>query len=60
MESVLNQLRQDDYIVLDEGCAPAITPVHEHINMLERYLFAVPDAVVKGELRTLRNPKKGA
>ena len=26
MESVLNQLRQDDYTVLDEGCAPAITP----------------------------------
>jgi hypothetical protein len=40
---------------------PRLSPlIHEHINMLERYLFAVPDAVVKGELRTLRNPKKGA
>ena len=26
MESVLNQLQQDDYTVLDEGCTPVITP----------------------------------
>jgi hypothetical protein len=27
---------------------------HEHINMLGRYSFAVPDAVTRGELRPLR------
>ena len=27
---------------------------HEHINMLGRYSFAVPDAVTSGELRPLR------
>lgn len=29
---------------------------HEHINMLGRYSFSVPEAVAKGELRPLRNP----
>ena len=32
--------------------------IHEHINMLGRYLFAVPDAVARGELRPLRDPKE--
>ena len=30
--------------------------VHEHINMLGRYSFAVPESVSRGELRPLRNP----
>jgi hypothetical protein len=28
--------------------------LHEHINMLGRYSFLMPDAVAKGELRPLR------
>ena len=28
----------------------------EHINMLGRYAFTLPDAVACGELRPLRNP----
>jgi len=28
----------------------------EHINMLGRYAFTLPDAVARGELRLLRNP----
>ena len=54
MESVLNQLRQDDYTVLDEDVARLSHLIHEHINMLGRYLFAVPDAVAKGEFRAFR------
>jgi hypothetical protein len=41
---------------------PRLSPlIHEHINMLGRYLFAVPDAdaVAKGELRTLVTKSKG-
>ncbi len=30
--------------------------VHEHINMLGRYSFAVRESVSRGELRPLRNP----
>ncbi len=28
----------------------------EHINMLGRYAFTLPDAVARGELRPLRDP----
>jgi hypothetical protein len=28
----------------------------EHINLLGRYAFSVPEAVTRGELRPLRNP----
>ena len=31
--------------------------LHEHINMLGRYSFSVPDAVANGELRPLRDPE---
>jgi hypothetical protein len=30
--------------------------VFEHINLLGRYAFSVPEAVARGELRPLRNP----
>ena len=30
--------------------------IYEHINMLGRYSFAVPEEVARGELRPLRNP----
>jgi len=59
MESVLNQLRPDGYTMLDKD-VPRLSPlIHEHINMLGRYLFAVTDAVAKGELRTLVTKSKG-
>ena len=36
---------------------PRLSPlVHEHINMLGRYSFAMPETVARGELRPLRNP----
>ena len=30
--------------------------VFEHINLLGRHAFSVPEAVTRGELRPLRNP----
>ena len=30
--------------------------VFDHINLLGRYAFSVPDSVIRGELRPLRNP----
>jgi hypothetical protein len=30
--------------------------IHEHINAQGRHSFVMPEAVVKGELRPLRNP----
>ncbi len=60
MEAVLNQLRQEGYPVLDEDVARLSPLMHEHINMLGRYSFAVPQAVARGELRPLRDPGEDA
>ena len=56
LEAALNQLRADGFEVRDEDVARLSPLLHEHINMLGRYSFSVPDAVAKGELRPLRNP----
>jgi len=35
-----------------------LTPlVHEHVNMLGRYDFTLPEAITRGQMRTLRDPK---
>ena len=60
MEAVLNQLRLEGYVVLDEDLARLSPLIHEHINMLGRYSFAVPDEVARGELRSLHDPKVDA
>jgi hypothetical protein len=56
MESALNRLRAEGYPVRDDDVARLSPLLHEHINMLGRYSFSVPDAVAKGELRPLRDP----
>lgn len=56
MDAALAQLRQEGYPVRDEDVARLSPFVREHINLLGRYSFAVPEAVVRGELRPLRNP----
>ena len=56
MEAVLNQLRAEGYPVNDADVARLSPLLHEHVNMLGRYSFSVPDAVAKGGLRPLRDP----
>ena len=56
MEAALNQLREEGFQVKDDDVARLSPLLHEHINMLGRYSFSVPDGVAKGELRPLRNP----
>jgi hypothetical protein len=43
--------------VQEEDVARLSPLIYEHINMLGRYSFAVPDEVARGELRPLRNPE---
>lgn len=43
-------------VVKDEDVARLSPLIHEHINMLGRYSFAVPESVLRGELRPLREP----
>ena len=50
------QLRGEGFPIQEEDVARPSPLLHEHINMLGRYSFAVPEAVVRGELRPLRDP----
>lgn len=51
----MNQLREEGNIVLEEDVARLTPLIHEHINMLGRYSFTVPDVVARGKLRPLRD-----
>lgn len=55
MNAALVKLRQDGYPV-DESEVSRLSPlISEHINILGRYSFAVPEAIKRGELRPLRD-----
>jgi len=56
MDAALNQLRAEGYQVRDEDVARLSPLGFEHINMLGRYAFTLPDTVARGELRPLRDP----
>ena len=53
MDAVLTQLRSEGYLVKPEDEARLSPFGYEHINMLGRYSFSVPEAVARGELRPL-------
>ena len=56
IDTALGQLRREGFPVRDEDVARLSPFTHErHINLLGRYSFAVPEAVIRGELRPLRN-----
>jgi TnpA family transposase len=56
MEVALDQLRAEGYPVEDADVVRLSPLLHEHINMLGRYFFSIPEAVAKGHLRPLRDP----
>ena len=56
MNAALEQLRKEGFLVRDEDVARLSPLIHDHINMLGRYSFAIPETVARGELRPLRNP----
>ncbi len=56
MEAALNQLRLEGHQVYEADVARLSPLIHDHINMLGRYSFAMPEIVARGELRPLRNP----
>lgn len=59
MDAVLTQLRSEGYLVRPEDEARLSPFSHEHINMLGRYSFSVPEAVARGELRPLSRANDG-
>ena len=56
LDAALAQLRREGYPIHDADVVRLSPLIHEHINMLGRYSFSVPEAVSRGELRPLRNP----
>lgn len=53
MDAVLTQLRREGYPVRPEDEIRLSPFGHEHISMLGRYSFSVPESVARGELRPL-------
>ncbi len=56
IDAALQQLREEGYQVEPEDVARLSPLVFDHINLLGRYAFSIPDPVRRGELRPLRNP----
>lgn len=56
MDAALAQLRIEGFDVRDADVARLSPLAHEHINMLGRYAFILPEPVARGELRPLRSP----
>jgi hypothetical protein len=55
MDAALNHLRVTGTEVRKEDLARLSPLSHKHFNMLGRYHFAVPEDVLRGELRPLRD-----
>jgi TnpA family transposase len=56
MEAAFDQLRKEGYPVKDEDVARLSPLIYDHIHMLGRYFFSMPETVARGELRPLRDP----
>ena len=56
LDAALEQLRQQGYPIQDEDVARLSPLAFDHINLLGRYAFSVPESVQRGELRPLRSP----
>jgi Tn3 transposase DDE domain-containing protein len=56
MDAALDQLRAGGHDVRDEDIARLSPLGFDHINMLGRYAFTLPETVARGELRPLRDP----
>jgi len=57
INAALEQLASEGYLISPGDVARLSPLVFDHINLLGRYAFAVPEAVSRGELRPLRNPE---
>jgi hypothetical protein len=55
IDAALQQLRAEGFPVFPEDVARLSPLVYEHINLLGRYAFSVPEAVQRGQLRPLRS-----
>jgi TnpA family transposase len=54
--AALQQLAAEGFPIQPEDVARLSPLIFDHINLLGRYAFSVPESVQRGELRPLRNP----
>ena len=57
MDAAVRELRAEGYEVRMEDVARLSPLGHKHVNMLGHYAFSLPEAVARGELRPLRDPR---
>jgi TnpA family transposase len=56
IDAALQQLDREGFPIQPEDVARLSPLMFDHINLLGRYAFSVPESVQRGELRSLRNP----
>ncbi len=56
MDAALEQLQKEGHPIQPEDVARLSPLGFEHVNLLGRYAFSLPESVIRGELRPLRNP----
>lgn len=56
INAALEQLQAEGYPIQSEDVTRLSPLIFDHINLLGRYAFSVPEAVGRGELRPLRDP----
>ena len=58
IDAALQQLRTEGFPIKPEDLTRLSPLVFDHINLLGRYSFSLPDSVQHGHLRPLRNPSE--
>ena len=58
MDAALQELRSEGFAVKPEDVARLSPLTSKHFHMLGRYHFHASEAVLRGELRPLRDPEK--
>lgn len=57
ISAALDQLAAEGFPIQPADVARLSPLVFDHINLLGRYAFSVPESVIRGELRPLRRPE---
>ena len=57
IDAALHRLRAEGHDVRNDDVSRLSPLGFDHINMLGRYAFTLPDTVARGELRPLRDPR---
>lgn len=55
IDAIIKELRKEGKSIRNEDVVRLSPLVYDHINMLGRYSFDIPDSVINGELRRLHN-----